>query len=58
LRRRTLRVAGLVVAFTALFELTGAPVQIGINLFTAEAVLVVGALVALGDSVRRLAGAV
>ena len=58
LRRRTLRVAGLVVAFTALFELTGAPVQIGINLFTAEAVLVVGALLALGDSVRRLAGAV
>jgi len=55
LRRRTLRVAGVVVAFTALFELTGAPVQVGINLFTAEAVLVVGALVALGDSVRRLA---
>jgi len=55
LRRRTLRVAGVVVAFTALFELTGAPVRLGINLFTAEAVLIVGALVALGDSVRKLA---
>lgn len=55
LRRRTLRVAGLVVAFTAVFELTGAPVRLGVNLFTVEAVLVVGALVALGDSVRRLA---
>jgi ubiquinone biosynthesis protein len=55
LRRRTLRVSGVVVAFTALFELTGAPVRLGVNLFTAEAVLVVGALLALGDSVRRLA---
>ncbi len=55
LRRRTLRVAGVAVAFTALFELTGAPAGVGINLFTAEAVLVVGALMALGDSVRRLA---
>lgn len=58
LRRRTMRAAGMVVAFTALFELTGAPVQIGINLFTAEALLVVGALVALGDAVRKLAVAV
>jgi predicted unusual protein kinase regulating ubiquinone biosynthesis (AarF/ABC1/UbiB family) len=57
LRRRTLRLAGLVVAFTALFELTGAPPQVGVNLFTAEAVLMGGALLALGDSVRRLASA-
>jgi ubiquinone biosynthesis protein len=55
LRRRTLRVAGVVVAFTAVFELTGAPARLGVNLFTAEAVLVVGALAVLGDSVRRLA---
>ena len=57
LRRRTLRLAGIAVAFTALFELTGAPVQVGWNLFTAQAVLIVAALVALGDSVRRLAAA-
>jgi ubiquinone biosynthesis protein len=55
LRRRTLRLAGLVVAFTALFELTAMPVRLGANLVTAEAVLIVGALAALGDSVRRLA---
>jgi len=57
LRRRTLRVAGVVVAFTALFELSGAPPQLGINLFTVEAVLVASALLALGDLVRRLASA-
>jgi ubiquinone biosynthesis protein len=57
LRRRTLRLAGVVVAFTALFELTAAVPQVGLNLFTAEAVLVGGALLALGDSVRRLASA-
>jgi ubiquinone biosynthesis protein len=55
LRRRTLRVAGVVVAFTALFELTAAPARIGVNLFTAEAVLVGSALAVLADSVRRLA---
>jgi predicted unusual protein kinase regulating ubiquinone biosynthesis (AarF/ABC1/UbiB family) len=55
LRRRTLRVAGVAVAFTALFELTGAQPRLGVNLFTVEAVLIVVALVALGDSVRRLA---
>jgi ubiquinone biosynthesis protein len=55
LRRRTLRLAGLVVAFAALFELTTAPVRLGLNLVTAEAILIVGALAALGDAVRRLA---
>lgn len=55
LRRRALRVSGFVVAFTALFELTAAPVQLGVNVFTVEAMLIVGALVVLGDSVRRLA---
>ena len=55
LRRRTLRLAGVVVAFTALFELTAATPQWGINLFTVEATLIAGALLALGNSVRRLA---
>ncbi|MFI5178956.1 MAG: ABC1 kinase family protein [Vicinamibacterales bacterium] len=55
LRRRTLRLAGVVVAFTALFELTAAPVRIGVNIFTAEAALVGGALAVLADSIRRLA---
>ena len=55
LRRRALRVAALVVAFTALLEFTAAPARVGVNLFTVEAVLVGGALVALADSVRRLA---
>jgi ubiquinone biosynthesis protein len=55
LRRRAVRVSGVVIAFTALFELTAAPVHVGVNLFTAEAVLIVGALAALVDSVRRLA---
>lgn len=55
--RRTLRVAGLLVAFTALFELTAAPPVVGINLFTAEAALVVAALLVLAVSVRQLARA-
>jgi len=45
------------VAFTALFELTAPPARLGINLFTAEASLTLLALLLLGDSVRRLAGA-
>jgi ubiquinone biosynthesis protein len=57
LRRRTLRLAGVVVAFTALFELTAARPSVGLNLFTVEAALVAGALVALGGSVRKLASA-
>ncbi len=57
LRRRTVRLAGVVVAFTALIELTSAPPALGLNLFTAEAVLIGCALLALGDSVRRLARA-
>lgn len=54
LRKRTLRLAGIVVAFSALLELTGGPAQFGINLFTAQAVLTVTALLMLADSVRRL----
>jgi predicted unusual protein kinase regulating ubiquinone biosynthesis (AarF/ABC1/UbiB family) len=54
--RRTLRLAGVVVALTALFELgpqaTGVP--LGLNLFTVEAALMTGGLVLLGLSVRRL----
>jgi ubiquinone biosynthesis protein len=55
--RRTVRLTGVLVAFTALFELTAPPPAFGVNLFTAEAALVLLALVVLGDSVRRLARA-
>jgi len=54
-RKRTIRLAGLVVAFTALLELTAGAPQLGLNLFTAEATLVAGALLVLGDSLRKLA---
>jgi hypothetical protein len=57
LRRRTLRVAGVVIAFMALFELTASPTGLGVNLFTATAVLVIGSLVALGYSIRKLVAA-
>jgi ubiquinone biosynthesis protein len=59
LTRRTLRLAGVVVAFTALFELGPAPgrTELGMNLFTAGAALMAGALILLADSVRRLASA-
>ena len=57
--RRTLRLTGVVVAFVALFELAAGPARgpLGLNLFTAEAALMTGALLVLADSVRRLAGA-
>jgi ubiquinone biosynthesis protein len=55
LRRRTIRLAGLVVGLAALLELTAASPVLGLNLFTAEAAVVAGALVVLGDSLRRLA---
>jgi ubiquinone biosynthesis protein len=55
LRKRTIRLAGVVVAFTAMLELTGAAPRVGLNVFTAEALLVAFALVVLGDSLRRLA---
>jgi predicted unusual protein kinase regulating ubiquinone biosynthesis (AarF/ABC1/UbiB family) len=57
LTRRTVRLTGVLVAFTAVFELTAPPPALGANLFTAEATLVLLALLLLGDSVRRLAGA-
>jgi predicted unusual protein kinase regulating ubiquinone biosynthesis (AarF/ABC1/UbiB family) len=57
LARRTVRLTGVLVAFTALFELTAPPARFGINLFTAEASLTLLALLFLGDSVRRLASA-
>ena len=56
-RRRTIRLAGVVVALSALVELTGGAARFGVNLFTAEAILVATALVMLGASVRRLATA-
>ncbi|HEV3058991.1 MAG TPA: AarF/UbiB family protein, partial [Vicinamibacterales bacterium] len=55
LRKRSIRLAGIVVAFTALLELTTSAPQLGLNLFTAEATLVAAALLALGDSLRKLA---
>jgi ubiquinone biosynthesis protein len=54
-RRRTIRLAGVVVALTALVELTGGAPQFGMNLFTAEALLAGAALVLLGVSVSKLA---
>jgi ubiquinone biosynthesis protein len=54
LRRRTIRLAGVLVALTALVELTGGVPRFGVNLFTAEAVLVGAAFVMLGESVRKL----
>jgi ubiquinone biosynthesis protein len=54
-RRRTLRLAGLVVALTALLELTGGPASFGFNIVTVEALLAGIALVMLLDSVVRLA---
>lgn len=55
LRRRTVRLAGLAVAFVAVFELVVTPAPLGVNLFTVSATLVLGSLLALGDSIRRLA---
>jgi hypothetical protein len=57
LRRRTLRLAGVVVALAALIELTAGAPSLGANLFTAEAVLVGSAMLLLADSVRRLVAA-
>jgi len=54
LRRRTLRLAGVVVTLTALVELTAGPPSFGLNMYTAEAALVATALLLLADSVRRL----
>jgi ubiquinone biosynthesis protein len=54
LRRQTLRLAGMVVALTALLELTGGPAQFGVNIVTAEAALAGAALIALLLSIRRL----
>jgi ubiquinone biosynthesis protein len=55
LRRQTLRLAGVVVALIALLDLTAGPAQFGVNLVTAEAVLAGAALLALLNSLRRLA---
>lgn len=55
LRRRTVRLAGVAVAFVAIFELVVTPAPLGVNLFTVSATLVLGSLLALGDSIRRLA---
>ena len=59
LTRRTLRLAGVAVAFTALFELTAGPAapRFGFDLVTVAVALVVAALLVLADSVRRLVDA-
>ena len=43
------------MAFVAVFELVVTPAPLGVNLFTVSATLVLGSLLALGDSIRRLA---
>jgi len=55
LRRQTLRLAGVVVALIALIELTAGPARLGVNIVTAEAILAGAALLALLNSLRRLA---
>jgi hypothetical protein len=55
LRRQTLRLAGVVVALVALLELTAGPARFGVNIVTAEAILTGAALLALLNSLRRLA---
>jgi ubiquinone biosynthesis protein len=54
LRRRTLRLAGVVVALLALVEVTAGAPSFGVNVFTAGAAVAGAALVLLADSVRRL----
>ena len=58
LRRRTLRLGGLVVALTALLEMTGGGFTVGANIFTAEVLITGVALVMLAGSVRKLVLAV
>jgi len=57
LRRQTLRLAGVVVALIALIDLTAGPPRLGVNLVTALAVLTGAALLALANSLRKLARA-
>lgn len=57
LRRRTLRLAGVVVALLALIEVTAGAPSFGVNVVTAVAAVAGAALVLLADSVRRLATA-
>ncbi len=53
-RKRTLRLAGVVVALTALLELTSYKARFGFNVFTVEAALAGAALVVLAASLLRL----
>ncbi len=54
-RRQTIRLAGVFVALAALLELVGGPARAGLNVITVTTVLAGLALVALLDSIRRLA---
>ena len=53
-RRRTLRLAGVVVAVRGVIVEKNRPATIGVKMFTAEAVLAGGALIMLVASLRRL----
>jgi hypothetical protein len=55
LRRRTLRLTGVVVALTALVALNEGAPRFGMNVFTVEAALVGSALLVLVNSIRMLA---
>lgn len=54
-RRQTIRLAGVFVALAALLEMVGGPARAGLNVVTVTTVLAGLALVALLDSIRRLA---
>jgi predicted unusual protein kinase regulating ubiquinone biosynthesis (AarF/ABC1/UbiB family) len=56
-RQRTLRLAGVVVALTALLELNSGAARFGVNLFTVQAGLTGTALLMLVDSIRKLGSA-
>jgi hypothetical protein len=54
-RRRTVRLAAVVVALTALVELTPGAGRVGVNVYTVEAALASAATLVLAASVFRLA---
>jgi ubiquinone biosynthesis protein len=54
LRRQALRLVGMVIGIAALIQLSGGTPQVGVNLFTAEMLLMVSAVGMLVRSVRKL----
>ena len=57
LRSRTVQLGAVVFAVSLILAVTGERVQIGVNLFTAEVVLIVGAATMLLRTIRRLSEA-